>query len=162
MESATTAAWVAAGAAVVAGPFAGWSAAGAHRAVVLERDRRHHELAPRIEVKDSAASTADELSLGFTTEARPTRAALSPSSYSRTPGSPKAPSARSSKISPGWCATSVPSPRPAGSQPTPELFEGVRGYLPRPGQPAARPGLDDQSAQHHAAIKGGAAAVGNP
>lgn len=35
-------------------------------AVVLERDRRHRELAPRIEVKDSAASTAEELSLVFT------------------------------------------------------------------------------------------------
>jgi hypothetical protein len=66
MESATTAAWVAAGAAGVAGLFAAWSAVSAHRAVALERDRRHRELAPRIEVKDSAASTDDELSLVFT------------------------------------------------------------------------------------------------
>lgn len=66
MESATTAAWVAAGAAVVAGLFAGWSAASAHRAVVLERDQRHRELAPRIEVKDGRTTVADELSLTFT------------------------------------------------------------------------------------------------
>lgn len=66
MESATTAAWVAAAAAGVAGLFAGWSAVSAHRAVVLERDRRHRELAPRIEVKDGDATAADELSLVFT------------------------------------------------------------------------------------------------
>jgi hypothetical protein len=68
MESATTAAWVAAGAAVVAGLFAGWSAASAHCAVVLEQDRRHRELAPRIEVKDGGASTDDKLFMVFTNQ----------------------------------------------------------------------------------------------